>query len=72
MWAPGNKRKLRVTAQPNVTLTAASVPPHCRRARTVLLGPLAQGDLDAASFVEQRQGALLLSGPARQPVQGLP
>ena len=58
VWPPGNKRKLRVTAQPNVTLTAAHVPSHCRRARTVLLGPLAQGDLDAASFVEQRQGAL--------------
>ena len=58
LWPPGNKRKLRVTAQPNVTLNAAHVPPHCRRARTVLLGPLAQGDLDAASFVQQRQGAL--------------
>lgn len=58
VWPPGNKRKLRVTAQPNVTLAAAHVPPHCRRARTVLLGPLAQGDLDAASFVEQRQGTL--------------
>lgn len=55
--AAGNKRKLRVTATPNVTLSAAHVPPHCRRARTVLLGPLAPADLDPASFVAMRQGA---------------
>lgn len=36
----GNKRKLRVTAQPNVTLTMEHVPWHCRRAKVVLLGPL--------------------------------
>lgn len=36
----GNKRKLRVTAQPNVTLTMEHVPRRCRRARVVLLGPL--------------------------------
>ena len=53
----GNKRKLRVTAHPNVTLTMADVPKRCRRARTVLLGPLTPADLDAASFVEYQQGA---------------
>ncbi|BDA50140.1 hypothetical protein COCOBI_15-2680 [Coccomyxa sp. Obi] len=52
----GNKRKLRVTATPNVTLTLAHVPPQCRRARTVLLGPLTPDDLDAASFIRHRQG----------------
>jgi hypothetical protein len=36
----GNKRKLRVTAQPNVTLIMQHVPWRCRRARVVLLGPL--------------------------------
>ncbi len=55
--AAGNKRKLRVAAQPNVTMAAAHVPPHCRRARTVLLGPLVPGDVDAASFVALQQGA---------------
>ncbi|KAK9805593.1 hypothetical protein WJX72_006726 [[Myrmecia] bisecta] len=54
----GNQRKLRVTAQPNVTLTIDHVPRHCRRARTVLLGPLTPKDLDAASFVEHEQGLL--------------
>ncbi len=38
MW--GNKRKLRVTAQPNVQLSMSHVPPACRRARAILLGPL--------------------------------
>ena len=52
----GNKRKLRVTAQPNATLTAAHVPLHCRRARTLLLGPLTPTDLDAAGLVNARQG----------------
>jgi hypothetical protein len=45
-----------VTAQPNVTLTAAHVPAHCGRARTLLLGPLTPADLDAASFINAPQG----------------
>ena len=49
----GNLRKLKVTAQPNVTLTASHVPRRCRGARTVLLGPLTPRDMDAASFVMQ-------------------
>lgn len=61
-WA-GNKRKLRVTAMPNVTLRVEHVPPHCRRARTVLLGPLTPNDLDAASFIRHRQGQPLSSSP---------
>lgn len=36
----GNHRKLRVTAQPNVTLAWEHLPARCRRARTLLLGPL--------------------------------
>ena len=46
----GNKRKLRVTAQPNVTLTLAHVPWRCRLAKVVLLGPLMPEDLDPAAF----------------------
>ncbi len=56
----GNKRKLRVTASPNMTLTMRHVPQHCRRARTVLLGPLTPQDLDAASFINFKQGRRLL------------
>lgn len=48
----GNARKLRVAAQPNVTLTAAHVPRQCRGARTVLLGPLMPQDMDCASFIQ--------------------
>jgi hypothetical protein len=47
----GNHRKLRVPAQPNVTLTWQHLPARCRRARTLLLGPLMPQDLDPASFV---------------------
>jgi hypothetical protein len=47
----GSHRKLSVTAQPNVTLTAAHVPLLCRRARAVVLGPLTLDDIDAASFL---------------------
>ena len=47
----GHKRKLRVTAAPNVTLSMQHVPRHCRGARTILLGPLTPQDLDAATFV---------------------
>lgn len=53
----GHRRKLRVTAQPEVTLAAAHVPRHCRRARVVLLGPLTPQDMDSASFVRMRTGA---------------
>ena len=49
----GNRRKLRVAAQPNVTLSAAHVPARCRRARTVLLGPLTPADVDCVSFMQQ-------------------
>ena len=49
----GNRRKLRVAAQPNVTLSAAHVPARCRRARTVLLGPLTPADVDCLSFIRQ-------------------
>ncbi|KAL4450095.1 hypothetical protein ABPG77_010764 [Micractinium sp. CCAP 211/92] len=47
----GNHRKLRVPAQPNVTLGWQHVPLRCRRARTLLLGPLMPEDLDPASFL---------------------
>ena len=52
MTRAGHQRKLRVTANPNVTLSRAHVPRHCQRARTVLLGPLTQHELDAGSFLE--------------------
>ena len=58
MWHAGNHRKLRVTKQPNVTLTLEHVPQHCRRARTILMGPLTPTDLDAAAFVHQQHGML--------------
>lgn len=41
-----------MTANPNVTLSRAHVPRHCQRARTVILGPLTQHELDAGSFLE--------------------
>lgn len=46
----GHQRKLRVLADPNVTLRAQQVPPRCLSARMVILGPLVSGDMDAASF----------------------
>ena len=52
----GNKRKLRVLAQPNVTLGWGHVPAHCRRARTILLGPLMPQDIDCKSFVHKVRG----------------
>lgn len=55
----GHRRKLRVTAQPDETLTAAHVPRHCRRARVVLLGPLTPRDMHSASFVHMRTGSPL-------------
>ncbi len=57
----GNHRKLRVTAQPNVSLTLEHVPHHCRRAKTILLGPLTPTDLDATAFVHQEHGMLAVS-----------
>lgn len=60
MCTAGNHRKLRVTAQPNVSLTLEHVPRHCRRAKTILLGPLTPTDLDAAAFVHQEHGALAI------------
>ena len=55
----GNRRKLRVAARPNVTLSAQHVPARCRRARTVLLGPLTPDDVDCLSFIQQ-PGTLLV------------
>ncbi len=60
-FCAGNHRKLRVTAQPNVSLTLEHVPHHCRRAKTILLGPLTPTDLDAAAFVHQELGMLAVS-----------
>lgn len=54
----GNKRVLRVLAEPNVTLNWNHVPVHCRRARTVLLGPLMPKDIDCQSFVHKTRGWL--------------
>lgn len=45
-----------MTANPNVTLRRSDVPRHCQRARTVILGPLTQHELDAGSFA-QHDGA---------------
>jgi hypothetical protein len=59
-WA-GNKRKLRVTAQPNVTLTTEHVPCHCMRARTLLLGPLTPEDLDSPALTNMPQGESSMS-----------
>ncbi|KAJ9518774.1 hypothetical protein QJQ45_026041, partial [Haematococcus lacustris] len=47
----GHSRKLRVTAEPGVTLSRSHVPRHCMRARVILLGPLTHGDMDSASFL---------------------
>lgn len=60
----GNHRKLRVTAQPNVSLTLEHVPQHCRRAKTILLGPLTPTDLDAAAFVHQEHGMACMQSSA--------
>lgn len=46
----GHSRRLRVTANPNITVSRAHVPWRCRMARVVLLGPLTLHDVDAASF----------------------
>ncbi|KAF6255699.1 hypothetical protein COO60DRAFT_1285696 [Scenedesmus sp. NREL 46B-D3] len=49
----GHSRKLRVTANPNITISRAHVPLKCQLARVVLLGPLTLHDVDAGSFVRQ-------------------
>lgn len=51
LGAAGYQRHLRVTANPNITLSRAHVPKHCQRARVVILGPLTLHDVDAASFL---------------------
>jgi hypothetical protein len=61
----GHARKLRVTANPNITVTKAHVSPWCRRARVVLLGPLTLHDLDAASFA--KRGGSQPRPPSLQP-----
>lgn len=61
----GNHRKLRVTQQPNVTLGWHHVPARCRRARTLLLGPLMPEDLNPSAIV-------LHSRPWWERVLGLP
>lgn len=48
----GNQRRLRVAAQPDQTLSATHVPWRCRLARTVLVGPLTQTDVDVKSFTQ--------------------
>jgi hypothetical protein len=53
----GNQRKLRVARQPNVTLGLEHVPPRCRAARVVLLGPLTPSDINVASFAAYKPGA---------------
>lgn len=59
----GHSRRLRVTAQPSVTLRPHHVPHRCARARLLLLGPLVSGDVDAASFLRRASSpwSLLLS-----------
>jgi hypothetical protein len=47
----GHSRKLRVTANPNITISRAHVPLKCQLARVVLLGPLTLHDVDAGSFM---------------------
>lgn len=66
----GNKRKLRVLAEPNVTLSWKHVPPHCRRARTVLLGPLMPQDIDCQSFVHKSRGTLSGTAEAAALIDG--
>lgn len=48
----GHSRKLRVTANPNITIGRVHVPFKCQLARVVLLGPLTLHDVDARSFVQ--------------------
>ena len=66
----GNHRRLRVAAQPDVTLTWDHVPARCRRARVLLLGPLMPEDMHPASFVPSSrpwwERALGLLGPRQQ------
>jgi hypothetical protein len=53
----GHSRRLRVTANPNITIHASHVPWRCRLARLVLLGPLTLHDVDAASFAQHAGAA---------------
>jgi len=49
----GNHRKLRVVAEPDVKLSWEHVPFRCRWAKTIVLGPLTQNDVNVESFVRQ-------------------
>ena len=61
---------LRVTANPNITISRAHVPLKCQLARVVLLGPLTLHDVDAASFMRYAGGQpALLAGAAPAAVQ---
>lgn len=51
----GSHRTLRVPVQPTVTLGWQHVPPRCRGARALLLGPLMPADLDPASFLRPQR-----------------
>lgn len=48
----GNQRRLRVAAEPNQALASEHIPWRCRLARTILVGPLTQSDVDVASFTK--------------------
>jgi hypothetical protein len=48
----GNHRKLKVLRHPSHTLSARDVPLRCRMARTVLIAPLTQTDVDAKSLTQ--------------------
>jgi hypothetical protein len=50
----GNQRRLRVLKAPKEALSASSVPFRCRLARTILVGPLIQNDVDVPSFTKPR------------------
>lgn len=65
----GHSRKLRVTANPNITLSRAHVPWRCRWASVVLLGPLTLHDVDAGSFArhegeQQGEGSVKIARTA--------
>lgn len=53
----GHRRKLKVTKQPDVVLTADHVPRWWRRARVVVLGPLTPQDMDCSSFLNLYSGS---------------
>lgn len=69
----GNHRKLRVVAEPDVKLSWEHVPFRCRWAKTILLGPLTQNDVDVESFVRQdalQRTARTLIGKPRFGIMG--